>query len=161
LPLAEERDVLESSLLTFVEGAWPSLDPSAYQSCWAIDALCEHLQAVTEGQIKRLLVISRPERKALCATRLVTPTEPKDCAVQGLRRLATLDGLSHDPDLDPQAAFLGAADPAANRQRKPPDQNQRGHQNSTRRIMQLGRRRDRTAADCRAGFARSRAEAYL
>jgi hypothetical protein len=32
------------------------LDPTDYQRCWAIDALCEHLQAVTDGQIKKLLV---------------------------------------------------------------------------------------------------------
>jgi len=68
LPLAEERDELEGSLLSFVEGAWPSLDPSVYQSCWAIDALCEHLQAVTEGQIRKLLVNFPPR----CGKTLVT-----------------------------------------------------------------------------------------
>ena len=56
------------SLLSFVEGAWPSLDPSAYQPCWAIDALCEHLQAVTEGQIRKLLVNFPPR----CGKTLVT-----------------------------------------------------------------------------------------
>src|SRR5438270_754526 len=56
LPLAEERAELEDSLLSFVGGAWSSFDPSTYQPNWAGDALCEHLQAVTEGQIKRLLV---------------------------------------------------------------------------------------------------------
>src|SRR5262249_7630880 len=60
LPLAEERAELEDSLLSFVEGAWPSLDPSAYQSSWAIEAVCEHLQAVTEGQIKKLLINQPP-----------------------------------------------------------------------------------------------------
>jgi hypothetical protein len=68
LPLAEERDELEGSLLRFVEGAWSSLDPSDYQSCWAIDALCEHLQAVTEGQIRKLLVNFPPR----CGKTLVT-----------------------------------------------------------------------------------------
>jgi hypothetical protein len=68
LPLAEERDELEGSLLKFVEGAWSSLDPSEYQSCWAIDALCEHLQAVTEGQIRKLLVNFPPR----CGKTLVT-----------------------------------------------------------------------------------------
>jgi hypothetical protein len=63
LPLAEERAALEDSLLNFVEAAWPSLDPAPYQRCWAIDALCEHLQAVTEGQIKKLLV-NFPPRSA-------------------------------------------------------------------------------------------------
>ncbi len=56
LPRARERDQLEASLIDFVEAAWPSIDPSDYQPCWAIDALCEHLQAVTDGQIKRLLI---------------------------------------------------------------------------------------------------------
>lgn len=68
LPLAEERAELEDSLLSFVEGAWPSLDPSAYQPCWSIDALCEHLQAVTEGQIRKLLLNFPPR----CGKTLVT-----------------------------------------------------------------------------------------
>src|SRR5262249_25230010 len=51
-----------------VEGAWPSLDPSAYQPSWAIDALCEHLQAVTDGQIRKLLVNLSPR----CGKTLVT-----------------------------------------------------------------------------------------
>jgi predicted phage terminase large subunit-like protein len=68
LPLAEARAGLESSLIDFVEGAWSSLDPTDYQPCWAIDALCEHLQAVTEGQIKRLLVNFPPR----CGKTLVT-----------------------------------------------------------------------------------------
>jgi hypothetical protein len=68
LPLAQEREELEGSLLSFVEGAWGSLDPAAYQACWAIDALCEYLQAVTEGQIKKLLVNFPPR----CGKTLVT-----------------------------------------------------------------------------------------
>jgi len=60
LPLAEERAELEDSLLSFVEGAWPSLDPSPFQPCWAIDAVCDHLQAVTEGQIRKLLINVMP-----------------------------------------------------------------------------------------------------
>src|SRR5271165_185484 len=68
LPQAEKRAELEGSLIDFVEGAWPSLDPTDYQPCWAIDALCEHLQAVTEGQIKRLLVNFPPR----CGKTLVT-----------------------------------------------------------------------------------------
>src|SRR5262249_43109431 len=68
LPLAEERAKLEASLISFVEGAWPSLDPSAYQPSWAMDALCEHLQAFTDGQIRKLLVNLSPR----CGKTLVT-----------------------------------------------------------------------------------------
>jgi hypothetical protein len=41
----EEAERLEGSLIDFVEAAWPTVDGSAYQSNWSIDALCEHLQA--------------------------------------------------------------------------------------------------------------------
>src|SRR5262249_35700990 len=68
LPLAEERAGLEDNLLSFVEAAWPSLDPSPFQSNWAMDALCEHLQAGTEGQVKKLLVNFPPR----CGKTLVT-----------------------------------------------------------------------------------------
>lgn len=50
------RERYEEDFLSFVEAAWPSIDPSEYKSCWAIDALCEHLQAVADGEISRLLV---------------------------------------------------------------------------------------------------------
>ena len=56
LPLAEEREELEGSLIDFVEAAWPNIDSAEYRSSWAVDALCEHLQAVSQGQIRRLLV---------------------------------------------------------------------------------------------------------
>src|SRR5262249_985940 len=73
LPLAEERAKLEGSLLKFVEAAWPSLDPAPYQPCWAIDALCEHLQAVTEGQIKKLLVNFPPRSGKTLVTSIAYP----------------------------------------------------------------------------------------
>jgi len=56
LPLAEKRAELEGDLSAFVEAAWPNIDSAEYKTSWAIDALCEHLQAVREGSIKRLLV---------------------------------------------------------------------------------------------------------
>src|SRR5262245_4422185 len=52
----EKAERLEASLIDFVQEAWPAIDPAEYQGCWAIDALCEHLQAVSEGQIRNLLV---------------------------------------------------------------------------------------------------------
>ena len=52
----EEAQRLEASFIDFVEAAWPAIDPAEYQRCWAIDALCEHLQAVVSGDIRHLLV---------------------------------------------------------------------------------------------------------
>ena len=41
--LDAERERLEGSLSAFVEAAWPSVDPSDYQSGWAVEALSDHL----------------------------------------------------------------------------------------------------------------------
>jgi hypothetical protein len=63
----EEVTRLEENLTDFVRGAWPNIDTAQYQQTWAIDALCDHLTAVTEGQIKRLLINFPPgaERRRL------------------------------------------------------------------------------------------------
>jgi predicted phage terminase large subunit-like protein len=45
------------SLSFFVQRAWKSLEPSQpYTHGWHIDALAEHLEAVTNGEIRRLLI---------------------------------------------------------------------------------------------------------
>jgi hypothetical protein len=59
---------LEGSLIEFVEEAWPFIDAAPYQPNWAIDALCEHLQAVTEGRISRLLINFPPR----CGKTIIT-----------------------------------------------------------------------------------------
>ena len=56
LRLREDRSLYESSLSAFVKAAWSSMDGSEFQESWALDALCEHLEAVTRGHIKRLLI---------------------------------------------------------------------------------------------------------
>jgi hypothetical protein len=54
--LEDERLGLEGSLIEFVEEAWPYVDAAPYQPSWAVEALCEHLQAVTDGRISKLLI---------------------------------------------------------------------------------------------------------
>ena len=66
--LEGERLRLEGSLIEFVEEAWPFIDAAPYQPNWAIDALCEHLQAVTEGRISRLLINFPPR----CGKTIIT-----------------------------------------------------------------------------------------
>lgn len=52
-----ERELCSRSLSDFVRQAWGVLEPGQpYQHGWHIDALCEHLEAVTSGDITRLLV---------------------------------------------------------------------------------------------------------
>jgi predicted phage terminase large subunit-like protein len=47
---------LEGSLIAFVEAAWSSVDSAPFQSNWAVTGLAEHLEAVANGEIRRLLV---------------------------------------------------------------------------------------------------------
>lgn len=45
------------SLAAFVREAWPVLEPVAeYHHNWHVDAICQHLEAVTDGRITRLLI---------------------------------------------------------------------------------------------------------
>lgn len=65
-----ERDLQEApkSLAYFIRAAWEVLEPSQpYLHGWHMDALCEHLEAVTAGQITRLLINIPPgTMKSLC-----------------------------------------------------------------------------------------------
>lgn len=69
LKIAEEREQCEAQLLTFLEKSWPHVDNSEFQSCWAIEAMCDHLEAVTFGHIKRLLINVPPRcgKTTLCS----------------------------------------------------------------------------------------------
>lgn len=67
--ITEARERYEDSLLEFMKGAWSSLENSPYQSCWAIDAVCDHVEAVTLGYIPRLLINIPPRctKTTLCS----------------------------------------------------------------------------------------------
>jgi predicted phage terminase large subunit-like protein len=51
------RELASRRLREFVRLAWPVVEPStSFQSGWHIDAIIEHLEAVTRGQIRNLLI---------------------------------------------------------------------------------------------------------
>ena len=52
----EERALLEGRLIDFYRAAWPAMDPAAYQDNWHLDAIAEHLEAVSYGWIRKLCV---------------------------------------------------------------------------------------------------------
>lgn len=55
--IAIEREACRRSLATFVREAWPVLEPGTpYVHGWHVEAICEHLEAVTRGDIRRLLI---------------------------------------------------------------------------------------------------------
>jgi predicted phage terminase large subunit-like protein len=52
-----ERELAKKSLAEFVRMAWRVLEPTAELKWgWALDAICEHLEAVTSGEILNLLI---------------------------------------------------------------------------------------------------------
>ena len=51
-----ERMKCEESLAQFLQSAWKHIDPAPFVGGWVIDAVAEHLEAVCDGQIKRLLI---------------------------------------------------------------------------------------------------------
>lgn len=67
--MAREREHLESSLTDFVQGGWRYLDPAPFVPGWHIEAICDHLQAVTAGEIRRLLINIPPRtsKSTLCS----------------------------------------------------------------------------------------------
>jgi predicted phage terminase large subunit-like protein len=55
--IEEEAEEMGKCLGKFVRGAWPILNPKReYHHNWHIDAIAEHLEAITEGKILRLQV---------------------------------------------------------------------------------------------------------
>lgn len=53
----QEREVLEGSLIEFAGYMWPVVEPAIpFIRGWAIEAIAEHLEAVTNGHIRRLLI---------------------------------------------------------------------------------------------------------
>ena len=55
-----DRADFEESLYEFYKAAWRFIDPAPWRDSWAIDAICEHLQAVVDGEIKQLIINCPP-----------------------------------------------------------------------------------------------------
>lgn len=63
--------IAERSLASYVRQAWPIIEPSTRMVWnWHLDAKCEHLEAVTRGQIRRL-IINEPPRVGKSVTAAV------------------------------------------------------------------------------------------
>lgn len=69
-----EAEVLEESLSDYIRQAWPIIDPADYMHNWHIDCIAEHLEAVTAGQIRRLLINIPPRYMKSIETTIAWPT---------------------------------------------------------------------------------------
>ena len=72
--IAVERELCKRSLAEFAKRAWKVLEPVAELKWgWALDAICLHLEAVTDGRITRLLMNVPPGSMKSLLTGVIWP----------------------------------------------------------------------------------------
>ena len=72
--LGIERELCRRSLAEFAQRAWHVLEPGAELKWgWALDAICIHLEAVTDGKITRLLMNVPPGSMKSLLTGVIWP----------------------------------------------------------------------------------------
>ena len=72
--IAVERELCKRSLAEFAKRAWKILEPVAELKWgWALDAICLHLEAVTDGRITRLLMNVPPGSMKSLLTGVIWP----------------------------------------------------------------------------------------
>jgi predicted phage terminase large subunit-like protein len=67
---ADQRVECETSLRAFVKASWPVIEPgTTYVHGFHIDAICEHLEAVVNGEIRKLIINISPRcmKSTLCS----------------------------------------------------------------------------------------------
>lgn len=74
LDQAEEAFELEGSLYKYLQAAWPYFDSAAFVGGWHAEAICEHLEAVSRGQIRRLLINIPPRHAKTSIVSIAWPT---------------------------------------------------------------------------------------
>lgn len=72
--IAIEREYCARSLAAFAKRAWHILEPATdLKWGWAVDSICEHLEAVTRGDIRRLLINVPPGTMKSLLTSVIWP----------------------------------------------------------------------------------------
>lgn len=73
--ITERAEQVEHSLRLYVEDAWRVVEPATlFVPNWHIDAICEHLEAVTSGQIRNLLINVPPRHTKSTLVSVCWPT---------------------------------------------------------------------------------------
>jgi predicted phage terminase large subunit-like protein len=68
-----DRANCEDSLYLFLRSAWRYLDSSSWRDGWPIEAVAEHLQAVVDGEIRRLIINIPPRMGKSSITSVALP----------------------------------------------------------------------------------------
>jgi predicted phage terminase large subunit-like protein len=91
--LAEvERGVYRNNLSEYMKAAWPVIEPAPYFRNWHIDLIAEHLEAVTHGEIKRLLINLPPRYMKSTCVSILWPT--------WVWTRSPIEGHPHEPALE-------------------------------------------------------------
>lgn len=95
--VAEDREACATSLIEFIRRGWQELEPDQpYVHGWHMEAICEHLEAITRGQITRLLINVPPGTMKSMATAVFWPAwEWGPCDRPSMRFI----GASHEEGL--------------------------------------------------------------
>ncbi len=92
-----ERELCSRSLSEFVGQAWHVLEPGQpYIHGWHVDAICEHLEAITDGDISRLLINIPPGTMKSTLTSVFWPAW--EWGPRGLAHMRMI-GASHEQGL--------------------------------------------------------------
>ncbi len=74
-PLGLKAELARRSLREYVRLAWPIVEPQTpFTPGWHIDAICEHLEAVTRGEIRNLVICIPPRHMKSLAVAVFWPT---------------------------------------------------------------------------------------
>lgn len=94
----QERDLCAISLASFARLAWPILEPATpLKWGWALDSICDHLEAVSRGEIKRLLMNVPPGSMKSLLTGVIWPAwewGPKGLASRRFLATAHMEKLA-------------------------------------------------------------------
>lgn len=71
--MLEQRERCQESLFEFTKAAWPTFDSAPFQDCWAISAMCDHLEAVASGHIPKLLINVPPRCSKTTVVSIIFP----------------------------------------------------------------------------------------
>lgn len=75
LALAADKVLAERNLLDYIRLLWPVLEPGrTFVEGWAVSAICEHLEAVSRGEIRKLLINVPPGCMKSLTTNVFWPT---------------------------------------------------------------------------------------
>jgi predicted phage terminase large subunit-like protein len=69
----QETQAQQENLIDFLRGGWRYVDPAPYVHGWHLEAIAEHLEGVTRGQIKRLIINIPPRTSKSSCTSIAWP----------------------------------------------------------------------------------------